>query len=257
MEQILELPFDIAHAGGAVFGRGHRFDRTRQVGGVDGANLAHGTVMDAFVELASGGGRIANRSLRPESGSSWLPPTIPGPNGRQGCRLPPAFHRTHAFRGDGGFQVLGAKSRRRSQEHNVNAALDEFLETVQPHKDVIRIHLHPAADFRIGFEAAEAVMALTLEYIGHGGEHDVRVGVQGLPGGSGSASSAADQTHLQGITVGGERLLGKARLAAKTPPTAAVVDVLIKSRREVADGMWFPVLIDIAMDRTIRGEPCP
>ncbi len=89
----------------------------------------------------------------------------------------------------------GAEARRRGQEHDVHAAVNDLLVGVQPDEAVLGRDLHFLRVLLL--EVREAVLELILEGVAHRGQHDVRVGAQGLAGGAGAASAAADQPDFE------------------------------------------------------------
>src|ERR1019366_6236299 len=97
------------------------------------------------------------------------------------------------------LEVDGAKARRRGQEHDIYAAVDDLLVGVQPNKaslgrdfDLIRVIL---------LQALQTPLELILERIAHCREDDVLVGGEGLAGGAGAAPPATDQADTQGVGV--------------------------------------------------------
>src|ERR1035441_5786817 len=97
------------------------------------------------------------------------------------------------------LEVHGAKARRRGQERDIHAAVDDLLVGVQPNKallgrdfDLIRVIL---------LQALQTPLELILERVAYGREDDVLVGGEGLAGGAGATAPATDQADAQSIGV--------------------------------------------------------
>src|ERR1035437_2945796 len=91
------------------------------------------------------------------------------------------------------LEVDGAKTRRRGQQHDIYAAVDDLLVSVQPHElllggdfDLIRVIL---------LQALQTLLELILERVAHGREDDVLVGSEGLAGGAGGTAPATQQAR--------------------------------------------------------------
>ena len=101
------------------------------------------------------------------------------------------------------LEVDGAKARRRGQEHDVHAAVNDLLVGVQPHEALLGSDFHLVRMLLL--QALQALLQLILERVAHRGQDDVLVGIERLAGGAGAAPAATDQADAERVGI----LLGK------------------------------------------------
>ena len=102
---------------------------------------------------------------------------------------------------NGGFDVLGAEAWRGGEQHDVHAAIDNFLIGINPHEHAF---LYTVADFAgmIFLDALEAGLSFILKGFADGVEFDVGIRRERLVDGAGTAAAAADPADLQLGAVG-------------------------------------------------------
>ena len=99
-------------------------------------------------------------------------------------------------------EVGGAESRRRGQQHHINAGVDHLLVGVKTDKALGGLHLHPTRKLLI--QAGVALLHLVFKGVTHGHEDQVLVGLQRVAGGTGATPAAAHKADAKGVGVGGK-----------------------------------------------------
>ena len=102
---------------------------------------------------------------------------------------------------NGGFDVLGAEARRGGEQHDVHAAIDNFLIGINPHEHAF---LYGVTDFAgmIFLDALEPRLGFILKGFTDGVEFDVGIRRERLVNGTGTAAAATDPADLQLGAVG-------------------------------------------------------
>jgi hypothetical protein len=128
-----------------------------------------------------------------------------------------------------------AKSRGRSQQHHIHAAINDLLVRIQAHEALVRCHLDPLRVtllHAVLLQGRQARLNLFLEGIAHRSEDDVFVRVERLARGARAATPTTDEaTRNVSPLAPAKRLPGRMAGAASAPPMAA--EVLRNSRRVV------------------------
>src|SRR5713226_1330789 len=89
------------------------------------------------------------------------------------------------------------KTRRRSEQHHINAAREQLLIRIESDELILGIDLHLRGAAAV--ELAEALIDAVLINVGDRGELGVIVGFECLGGGAGTSPAAADQADLNRV----------------------------------------------------------
>ena len=119
--------------------------------------------------------------------------------------------------GDGGFQMGRPEVRRRGENHDVDAAVDQFLIGIEAAEMMIFGDGDLVAGFLLQLlgELVQAVFDFVFERIGHRHQLDVLIGVQGIVRRPGAAAAAADEAQLQRIVARRVNRSGKCQAAGQ------------------------------------------
>jgi len=235
----------------------HGLHRAREIGAIDGADVANGAVEHLSEDRALG---VVIAPAEPCHDREVL---LLGNLHRLDDGADAGGIRGHGLLGedvfarlDGGAEVAGPEAGRRGEYDEVHAALDDLLEGIDAHKLPVGGHVELLVILHRAFHGGEAAFDRFGEGVAHGPQLDVAVGLEGLRGGTGATPAAADEADAELVAVGrgaqkrrkGDcadgkpmrslSLLGAARRSAgkATAPTAvAAVEVWMNSRREVGD----------------------
>ena len=100
---------------------------------------------------------------------------------------------------DGGSQVIRPKSWRRCEQNHI-AGIDQLLVAFESHEFVFIGYRHLLGDSFVGLQLPQRVLDRLRKHVGNSRQLDLRICGQCLLSGTGSASPAADESHLQLIT---------------------------------------------------------
>ena len=94
------------------------------------------------------------------------------------------------------LHVQRAESRRRREDHEIDTAIDDLLVGVESDELVVGRNLDAVGDILLCLQPVQALLQLVGKRVGDRREDDALVGMERLRGGSGTASTASDQTDL-------------------------------------------------------------
>jgi hypothetical protein len=96
-------------------------------------------------------------------------------------------------------QVDGPETRRRRQHHHVHAGRNDLLVGVEPEEHVLRFDLH-LVGARLGRDRFERSSERFLKSVADGEKLDVRISLEGLGRGAGSATATTDKPNFDGVS---------------------------------------------------------
>ena len=102
-------------------------------------------------------------------------------------------------RHDRGLKMHWPEVRRRAQQDDVHAALQELLVRVKPHEAAVGGDSDLRPRLLVLFQMAQALLQPILEGVGHGDELDAGIGGKCLSRRAGAAIAAADQPDPQEV----------------------------------------------------------
>src|ERR1051326_3606777 len=102
-------------------------------------------------------------------------------------------------RRDGGFQMKGAETGRRGENDNIDAAVDNFLVSVEADETFFGRD----GDFlgMVGAKVFQAVLKAILESVAHCDQRDIFIGVESLAGRAGTAAAATNEANPKSVRV--------------------------------------------------------
>ena len=100
---------------------------------------------------------------------------------------------------DRGIQMSRPKMRRRAQEHHIDTAANHFSICIEADKLPFTGHVNLGGEHPVAAQFRQAAVEPITEGIAHGGQPDIRIGLEGIGRRPGAAAAAADEADAKDI----------------------------------------------------------